>query len=61
MGIEDIEIGKRSRRLDEDVRQLVDKYLSIVEWDVPEPDEARARRLIIDEIRQALARIEDGG
>jgi len=56
--VEDIEIEKRRRKLDHDVRQLVDKYLKIVEWDVPESDEPRARKLIIGEIREALTRIE---
>lgn len=56
--VEAIEVEKRHRRLDHDVRQLVDKYLRIVEWDVPESDEARARKLIIGEIREALACIE---
>jgi hypothetical protein len=56
--VEDIEMEKRRRKLDHDVRQLVDKYLKIVEWDVPESDEPRARKLIIGEIREALTRIE---
>ena len=56
--VEDIEIEKRRRKLDHDVRQLVDKYLKIVEWDVPDSDEPRARKLIIGEIREALTRIE---
>ena len=41
--VEDIEVEKRRRKLDHDVRQLVDRYLKIVEWDVPESDEPRAR------------------
>jgi hypothetical protein len=57
-GEEAIEVEKRRKRLDKDVRQLVDKYLRIVEWDVPDTDEPRARRLIIGEIREALARLE---
>ena len=56
--VEDIELEKRRHKLDHDVRQLVDKYLKIVEWDVPESDEPRARKLIIGEIREALTRIE---
>jgi len=56
--VEAIEVEKRQRKLDHDVRQLVEKYLRIVEWDVPESDESRARKLIIGEIRAALVRIE---
>jgi hypothetical protein len=42
--VEDIEVEKGRRKLDHDVRQLVDKYLKMVEWDVPESDEPRARQ-----------------
>jgi hypothetical protein len=57
--VEDIEVEKRHRDLEQDVADLVDKYLRIVEWDVPEPDESRVRRRIIAEIRQALDRLEE--
>lgn len=53
-----IEFEKRRKSLDKDVGNLVDKYLRIVEWGVPDTDEPRARRLIIGEIREALARLE---
>jgi hypothetical protein len=33
--VEDIELEKRRYKLDHDVRQLVNAYLRIVEWDVP--------------------------
>jgi hypothetical protein len=35
-------------------KALVDKYLKAMEWDIPEADEGRARRLIVDEIRAVL-------
>jgi hypothetical protein len=56
--LESIEIMRREQQLDRDVQQLLDKYLRIVEWDVPESDELHAQKLIISEIRQALDRIE---
>jgi hypothetical protein len=37
---------------------LVDKYLAIAEWDVPEINEPLAVALIITAIRQALDRVE---
>jgi hypothetical protein len=55
----DIELQKRYPQIDKDVEHLVDKYLRIVEWDVPEPDVPRARRLIIGEIRKVLGGIEE--
>ena len=47
---EAVEVEKR--------RKSLDKYLRIVDWGVPDTDEPRARRLIIGEIREALARLE---
>lgn len=56
--MEEIEIEKRRRELDRDIQSLIDKYLRAVEWDVPDADEAKARQLILDEIRQAIGRVE---
>ncbi len=61
MSIEDIEMSKRRRSLDKDVEKLMDKYIKIMEWDVPDVDEARARGLILDEIKLAIARLENPG
>ncbi len=29
-----------------------------MEWDIPEVDETKARQMILDEIKQAISRIE---
>jgi hypothetical protein len=52
--MEEIELQKLRKALDRDVTRLVDKYLKAMEWDIPEADEGRARRLIVDEIRAVL-------
>lgn len=57
--MEEIELDKRRKALDKDVASLVDKYLRAMEWDIPEADEARGRQLILDEIKQAIGRIEN--
>ena len=57
-GLERRELGAHREQLDADVRRLVEKYLAMAEWDVPEIDEPLATRLIITAIRQALDRIE---
>ena len=57
-GMEEIELRKLRKALDRDVAALVDKYLKAMEWDIPEADEGRAKRLILDEIRQVLGRME---
>ncbi|MET0028093.1 MAG: hypothetical protein ABW101_10690 [Candidatus Thiodiazotropha sp.] len=55
---EDIEMTKMDRELRDDVDHLVERYLRIFEWDIPESDEPRARKLIIERVRTELKRIE---
>jgi hypothetical protein len=56
--MEEIEMDKHRKALDKDVASLLDKYLRAMEWDIPEADETRARQLILEEIKQAISRIE---
>jgi hypothetical protein len=56
--MEEIEIEKHRKAIDRDVASLLDKYLRAMEWNIPEADESRARRLILEEIRQAIMRLE---
>lgn len=49
-----IELDRYRDQIIADVDKLVDKYRRIFDWDVPENDEAEARRLIIAAIRQAI-------
>ena len=53
-----MELEAHREQLEADVRRLVEKYLAIAEWDVPEIDEPLATRLIVTAIRQALDRVE---
>ena len=55
---EQLELEAHREQLETDVRHLVEKYLAIAEWDVPEIDEPLASRLIITAVRQALDRVE---
>jgi len=57
--MEEIEMDRRRKALDKDVATLLDKYLRAMEWDIPEADETRARQLILEEIKQAISRIEN--
>ena len=57
-GLERLELEAHRAQVQTDVTRLVDKYLAISEWDVPEIDEPLASRLIITAVRQALDRIE---
>lgn len=56
--LEQLELEAHREQLETDVRRLVEKYLAIAEWDVPEIDEPLSSRLIIAAIRQALDRVE---
>lgn len=51
------ELDAHRTQMETDVRRLVDKYLAIAEWDVPEIDEPLSNRLIVAALRQALDRI----
>jgi hypothetical protein len=55
---EEIEMDKRRKALDKGVASLVDKYLRAMEWDIPEVDETKAQQMILDEIKQAISRLE---
>ncbi|HHA18226.1 MAG TPA: hypothetical protein ENK70_00775 [Methylophaga sp.] len=59
MSIENIEMNKQRKSLDNDVKKLVDKYIKHMDWDVPDINEAKARQLILDEIKLAISRLED--
>jgi hypothetical protein len=52
------ELEAHRAQLEADVIDLVDKYLTIAEWDVPDIDEPLAHRLIIAAIRKALDQVE---
>jgi hypothetical protein len=56
--IEKIELARYRTELDDDVRHLVKKYCRIMGWEVPELDEAAARTLILQALRESLAKVE---
>ena len=41
-----------------DVKQLVEKYRAVFDWDVPDVDQTVADRLILTEVRKALDELE---
>lgn len=58
MSIEQLELAAHRDDIIADVRSLLDKYRSIFEWDVPDVDEKLVDRLIIAQMRKALANVE---
>jgi hypothetical protein len=53
-----VEIERYRSELVEDTRKLVDKYLSISDWDIPEIDETKTVSYILQAIREALDEVE---
>jgi hypothetical protein len=56
--IEQIEMDRYRAELDDDVRHLVQKYARIMAWDVPDLDEGAARKLILQALSDAVAKVQ---
>jgi len=52
--LEQIELARYREQITTDVDKLVEKYRRIFDWDIAELDEAKARRLILDAIRDSI-------
>jgi hypothetical protein len=59
MNAQDKEIAQLYDAIVDDVNALVDKYMSIVGWDVPENNEENAKSKILYIIKDAIADIEN--
>ena len=55
---ETVQMERYNRELEDDMRHILKKYSRIMGWGIPELDEAAARRLILEAMRQALAKVE---
>jgi hypothetical protein len=58
--IEQVEMARYRKELEDDVQHLVKKYCRIMGWEVPELDETAARALIFQALRGALDKSEAG-
>lgn len=58
MTAQDKELEQLHDTIVEDVKDLVEKYMSIVGWDVPENDEDKAKEKIIKIIKESISKIE---
>lgn len=56
--MEQLELDAHRAQLVADVQALVERYRSIFEWDIPEIDQIRSDRLILQAIRDALDGVE---
>ena len=58
--IEQVEMARYRKELEDDVQHLVKKYCRIMGWEVPELDETAARKLIFETLRSAVDKAEAG-
>jgi hypothetical protein len=56
--IEHLELAARRGDIIIDVKDLIEKYRAIFEWDVPDIDENLTNTLILNEVRKALDDIQ---
>ncbi|VFU16726.1 hypothetical protein [Methylocella tundrae] len=56
--IEQVELDRHRAQLTSDVKDLVEKYRAIFDWDVPDVDQNAADKLILDAMRKALDDVE---
>ena len=56
--MEQLELDAHRGQLVADVQALVERYRSIFAWDIPEIDQARSDRLILQAVRDALDGVE---
>lgn len=56
--IEQAELEAHRNEIIADVKNLVEKYRSIFDWDVPDIDQNVADRMILIEVRKALDDVE---
>lgn len=59
MTAQDKELAQLHDTIVSDVNSLVNKYMAIVGWDVPENDEVEAKRKILAIIKDTLEKIEE--
>lgn len=59
MTAQDKELAQLHDDIVDDVEGLIEKYMSIVGWDVPENDEPEARKKIFKIIKDTIEKIEN--
>lgn len=59
MTAQDKELAQLHDAIVDDVKSLVDKYMSIIGWDVPENNENNAKSKLLYIIKDAIAEIEE--
>jgi hypothetical protein len=55
---ENVQMERYNSELEDDIRHILKKYSRIMGWGIPELDEGMARRLILEAMHRALAKVE---
>ncbi len=56
--IQELEIGRYYDELKQDVQDLVDRYLRIADWEIPDNDERTTLQAIFTALRRAVDEVE---
>jgi hypothetical protein len=57
--LQQIEIEKYHDEIVDDVKNLIEKYRKIMDWEIPENNEQQANQLIIAAVQNALDKIKE--
>lgn len=56
--MQQIEINRYHDEIIDDIKQLIEKYRRAMDWDIPENDDKKSDRIILDAIEVALANVK---
>jgi hypothetical protein len=56
--LESIDVARYRKEITSDIDHLLNKYCRILGWEIPEVDDQKARKLIIQTLKDALAQVE---
>lgn len=60
MKVEEKELIKLTPEIESSIKDVFDETLRHMGWDVPEIDEEYARTLVLNEIKKAVEKLENG-
>ena len=57
--MQEIEINRYHKRIEKDIRHLIEHYREIMAWDIPENDSTEADKLIFKAFDESLSKIKN--
>ncbi len=58
MDIIEAELAKRKDEILKDTKSLFETNMKITDWDIPEPDNKKAAKLLLEIIKEGISEIE---